>query len=95
MVDAFYLFEEEEMTKQQYANKTIITNEQYEVEITPKIYDNGFTLTKRPINDPLTIIEIRDIRLPLSENALLSQAKALLNAVYDLVDSKKPQLEFS
>lgn len=81
--------------KQKHGDSTTIANDEYEVEITPKIYDNGYTLTKRPVGDPLTIIEIRDIRLPLSEKALFAQAKALLGAVYDLVDSKRPKLKFS
>lgn len=83
------------MIKQKHGDNTLIANDKYEVEITPKVYDNGYTLIKRPIDDPLTIIEIRDIRLPLSEKALFSQARSLLDAVYDLVDSKKPKLKFS
>lgn len=56
------------------------------MKITPKIYDGGYTLTKTVENDPLEIVEIRDIRLPLSENEILKEAKALLKQCYDSVD---------
>jgi hypothetical protein len=62
---------------------TLVSDDHFEVEITPKIYDDGYTLTKRVLDDPLKIIEIRDIRLPLSEKEILKEAKKLLKTEYE------------
>lgn len=61
----------------------LVSDSYFEVEVTPKIYDNGYTLTKRVIDDPLEIVEIRDIRLPLSEKEILKEAKKLLKTEYE------------
>jgi hypothetical protein len=61
-----------------------ISNQHFEVEIRPRVYDHGFTMTKRALNNPLNIIEIRDIRLPLSITQILQAAKEMLNAQYKL-----------
>lgn len=61
----------------------LVSDDYFEVEVTPKIYDNGYTLTKRVIDDPLEIVEIRDIRLPLSEKEILKEAKKLLKTEYE------------
>jgi len=62
----------------------IISNALYEVKITPKIY-SGYTLTKSLKNNPLEIIEVRDIRLPLSEKEILKEARSLLKQMYTSV----------
>mgnify|MGYP000023569997 FL=1 len=64
---------------------TILSNGSFEVKIIPKIY-GGYTLPKTDKDDPLDIIEIRDIRLPLSEKEIIREAKALLKQSYDSVD---------
>ncbi len=69
-----------------HGTDTVISDGSFQVKITPKIYDNGYTLTKTRENDPLDIIEIRDIRLPLSESEIVSVAKKLLKQWYDSVD---------
>ncbi|MDD2414902.1 MAG: hypothetical protein PHI94_07015 [Eubacteriaceae bacterium] len=65
---------------------TLISDGKFQVRITPKIYGGGFTLTKIVEDQPLEIIEIRDIRLPLSEKEILKEAKTLLKQCYDSVD---------
>ncbi|MGI6556410.1 hypothetical protein [uncultured Pseudoramibacter sp.] len=62
----------------------VISNNQFEVEVRPRVYDHGYTITKRALDNPLNIIEIRDIRLPLSISQLLKSAKEMLNAQYSL-----------
>lgn len=64
---------------------TILSNENFEVKIIQKIY-GGYTLTKTVKDNPLDIIEIRDIRLPLSEKEIIKEAKTLLKQNYDSVD---------
>ncbi|MGL4283737.1 hypothetical protein [Eubacterium aggregans] len=67
-------------------NDTIISNGTFEVRIIPKIYDDGYTLTKVVKYKPLEIVEVRDIRLPLSESEILKEAKKLLKQIYESVD---------
>ena len=61
----------------------LVSDDHFAVEVTPKIYDDGYTLTKRVLDYPLEIIEIRDIRLPLSEKEILKEAKKLLKTEYE------------
>lgn len=65
---------------------TIISDDRFQVKITPKIYDDGYKLTKTIADNPLEIIEIREIRLPLSEKEVIREAKKLLRQSYDSVD---------
>ena len=71
---------------------TIVSNENFEVRIIPKIYDDGYTLTKVVKDNPLEIVEIRDIRLPLSKTEILKEAKKLLKQIYESVDLGKLSL---
>ncbi len=64
---------------------TILSNGSFEVKITPKIY-GGYILTKTIKDSPLDILEIRDIRLPLSEKEILKEARTLLKLSYDSAD---------
>ncbi|MDD4690669.1 MULTISPECIES: hypothetical protein [Eubacterium] len=73
-------------TLSQNGNDTIISNGTFEVRIIPKIYDDGYTLTKVVKDKPLEIVEVRDIRLPLSESEILKEAKKLLKQIYESVD---------
>lgn len=66
-------------------HNTILSNGNFEVKISPKIY-GGYTLMKTIKDQPLEIIEIRDIRLPLSEKEIIKEAKNLLKQNYDSVD---------
>lgn len=61
---------------------TIISNDTYEVRITPKIY-GGYILTKTIAENPLEIIEVRDIRLSLTEKEILKEAKGFLKQTYE------------
>ncbi len=67
-------------------HETIVSGGSFEVRIVPKIYDGGYTLTKVIKDHPLEILEIRDIRLPLSEKEIIKEAKDLLKRVYESVD---------
>lgn len=64
----------------------VVNNECFEVRITPKIYDGGYTLTKTIKDQPLQIIEKREIRLPISETEIIKVAKKLLKQFYESVD---------
>lgn len=64
---------------------TVISFGNLQVKIVPKIY-GGYTLTKSATNDPFKIIEIREIRLPISEKEVLKEAKELLKRRYDSID---------
>lgn len=64
---------------------TVLYNSQFEVKIIPRIY-GGCTLQKTVRNKPLTIIEIREIRLPLSEKEILKEARSLLKQNYESID---------
>lgn len=66
---------------------TIITIGDFEVKIVPKIY-GGYTLTKTIKNNPFKIIEIREIRLPISEKEVIKEAKELLKRKYESIDFK-------
>ncbi len=55
---------------------TLISVGNFEVKIVPKIY-GGYTLTKCIKNSPFKIIEIREIRLPISEKEVIKEAKEL------------------
>jgi len=67
---------------------TIITIGNFEVKIVPKIY-GGYTLTKTIKNNPFKIIEIREIRLPISEKEVITEAKELLKRKYESIDFNK------
>ena len=71
-------------TRIKSGKSAVISNNQFEVEVRPRVYDHGYTITKRALNNPLNIIEIRDIRLPLSITQLLKSAKEMLDAQYNL-----------
>lgn len=71
-------------TRIKSGKSAVISNNQFEVEVRPRVYDHGYTITKRVLNNPLNIIEIRDIRLPLSITQLLKSAKEMLDAQYRL-----------
>jgi hypothetical protein len=60
----------------------------FEVKIVPKIY-GGYTLTKSVRNEPFKIIEIREIRLPISEKEVIKEAKELLKRSYESIDFNK------
>ncbi|MEG0377092.1 MAG: hypothetical protein RR614_01295 [Eubacterium sp.] len=66
-------------------HNTILSNGNFDVKISPKIY-GGYTLIKTVKDNPLEIIEIRDIRLPLSEKEIIKEAKNLLKQSYESVD---------
>lgn len=66
-------------------HNTLISFGNFEVKIVPKIY-GGFTLTKSIKDNPFKIIEIREIRLPLSEKEVLKEAKDLLKRKYESID---------
>jgi hypothetical protein len=74
-------------TVKKEGHDTLVSNGSFEVRIIPKIYDGGYTLTKTVADSPLDIIEIRDIRLPLSEKEILREAKSLLHQQYESVDT--------
>ncbi len=65
--------------------KTILSFGNLQVKIVPKIY-GGYTLTKSIKDDPFKIIEIRDIKLPISEKEVLKEAKAFLKQKYESFD---------
>lgn len=65
--------------------KTIISFGNLQVKIAPKIY-GGYTLTKSVKDDPFKIIEIREIKLPISENEVLKEAKKFLKQKYESID---------
>lgn len=65
---------------------TYISNDHYEVKITPKIF-GGYILTKTAANNPLEIVEIRDIRVDLPEKDIVKQAKDFLKQTYDSIDT--------
>lgn len=65
--------------------KTIVSLGNLQVKITPKIY-GGYTLTKAVKDDPFKIIEIREIKLPISEKEVLKEAKTLLKQNYESID---------
>ncbi len=65
--------------------KTIISFGNLQVKIVPKIY-GGYTLTKAVKDDPFKIIEIRDIKLPISEKEVLKEAKEFLKQKYESFD---------
>jgi len=67
---------------------TLITIGNFEVKIVPKIY-GGYTLTKTIKDNPFKIIEIREIRLPISETEVIKEAKELLRRKYASIDFKK------
>lgn len=67
---------------------TIITIGNFEVRIIPKIY-GGYTLTKTIKDNPFEIIEIREIRLPISEKEVIKEAKELLKRKYESIDFNK------
>lgn len=69
-------------------HNTIISAGDYEVKIVPKIF-GGYTLTKYLTDDPFNIIEIREIRLPISEKEMLKEAKELLRRKYESLDFNK------
>lgn len=64
---------------------TIISIGNLQVKIVPKIY-GGYTLTKSVKDDPFKIIEIREIKLPISEKEVLKEAKELLKQKYESID---------
>lgn len=64
---------------------TILSGGGFEVKITPRIY-GGCTLQKTVKDRPFDIIEIREIRLPLSEKEMLKEARNLLRQSYESVD---------
>ena len=65
--------------------KTIISFGNLQVKIVPKTY-GGYTLTKSIKDDPFKIIEIRDIKLPISEKEVLKEAKEFLKQKYESFD---------
>ena len=66
-------------------HNTLISFGNFEVKIVPKIY-GGFTLTKSIKDNPFKIIEIREIRLPLSEKEVIKEVKELLKRKYESID---------
>ncbi|MGL4606378.1 MAG: hypothetical protein ACRCU3_02845 [Eubacteriaceae bacterium] len=67
---------------------TLVSLGNFEVKIVPKIY-GGYTLTKTVKDDPFKIIEIRDIRVPISEKEVVKEAKELLKRKYESIDFSK------
>jgi len=69
-------------------HNTLITIGNFEVKIVPKIY-GGYTLTKTIKDNPFKIIEIREIRLPISEKEVIKEATELLKRKYESIDFNK------
>ena len=66
-------------------HNTLVSFGNFEVKIVPKIY-GGYTLTKSVRDEPFKIIEIREIRLPISEKEVIKEAKELLKRNYESID---------
>lgn len=64
---------------------TLVSLGNIEVKIVPKIY-GGYTLTKSIKDNPFKIIEIREIRVPISEKEAIKEAKELLKRKYESID---------
>ncbi|NLN97070.1 MAG: hypothetical protein GX127_01525 [Eubacteriaceae bacterium] len=64
---------------------TIYSNDQFDVKVTPKIF-GGYRMIKTLRNQPLKIIETRDIRLPLSDKAIQKEALSFLEREYPAFD---------
>ncbi len=64
---------------------TIYSNDLYDVKVTPKIF-GGYRMIKTLKDQPLKIIETRDIRLPLSHKAIKKEALCFLEREYSSFD---------
>jgi hypothetical protein len=64
-----------------------LSNNNYVVQITEKVF-GGYILKKFVKDSPFDILEIREIRVPISEKEVISQGKELLKMRYESLTVK-------